>query len=101
MTREIMSFMEAKVERLPVMGKDNTLGHDRMQGHAVCKAMRVAGGTPPRGGREVSRFPLRSRAMLFEGGGGTYNGKEGSFGRRHARGRRAVLTDYQGKNLFP
>ena len=32
--------------------------------------MRVAGGTPPRGVREVSRFPLRSRAMLFEGGGG-------------------------------
>lgn len=42
----------------------------RVQGHAVCRAMRVAGGTPPRGGREVSRFPLRSRAMLFEGGGG-------------------------------
>lgn len=80
------------------MGKDNTLGHDRVQGHADgVRELRQS----TRDCKAVSRFPLRSRAMLFEGGDGTYNGKERSFGRRHPKGRRAVLTDYQGKNLFP
>ena len=62
MTREIMSFMEAKVLWHPVMGKDNTLGHV-----AGCFAMRLVSWNygSPRGTAKRYRASRYAHARCF------------------------------------